>query len=101
MSLSILNNLLELDKQNMWLKYIDDNGYLACIINSVQANNSLLEECFHSEMSDRKIIYVYETKMVKQSSNLTSYKNFSVLFFTVTFNCNFKNTTRSWLFTKE
>ena len=66
MSLSILNSLLEIDKQNIWLKYVYDNGYLACIINSVQANNSLLEECFHSETSDKKIIYVYETKMVSR-----------------------------------
>ncbi len=64
MALSILNNLLELDKQNAWLKYIDDNGYLACIINSIQSNNQLLEECFHSEASDRKIIFLYETRMV-------------------------------------
>jgi hypothetical protein len=64
MALSILNNLLELDKQNAWLKYIDDNGYLACIINSIQSNNQLLEECFHSETSDRKIIFLYETRMV-------------------------------------
>ena len=64
MSLSILNNLLEFDRQNTWLKYIDDNGYLACIVNSIQSNNSLLEDCFHSEMADRKIIYVYETKLV-------------------------------------
>ena len=64
MSLSILNNLLELDRQNSWLKYIDDNGYLTCIINSIQSNNQQLEECFHSESSDRKIIFLYETRMV-------------------------------------
>ena len=69
MSLSILNNLLELDKQNAWLKYIDDNGYLACIINSIQSNNQSLEECFHSEVSDRKIIFLYETRMVILNKN--------------------------------
>jgi hypothetical protein len=63
MGLSLLNNLLELDRQNVWLRYINDNGYLGCIVNSLQNDNNLLKECFHSDSKNHKVIYVYEAKM--------------------------------------
>jgi hypothetical protein len=64
MGLSLLNSMLDLDRQEAWLRYINDNGYLGCIINSLQTDNGLLEECFHSDSKNHKVIYVYETKMV-------------------------------------
>lgn len=97
MSLSFLKALLELDRQHMWLKYVDDNGYLACIINSIQTNNSLLEECFHSETSDRKVIFVYETKMVFFHFKRHYFMQliiFFVLNIKVVFNFNLKKFTR-------
>ena len=65
MGLSLLNCLFDLDRQNTWLRYVNDNGFLACIVNSLQSDNALLEECFHTDTKNNKVIFVFETKMVK------------------------------------
>ena len=64
MGLSLLNKIIDLDLNNTkWIKYINDNGYIACIINSItNTDNQMLEECFHSQMKNDKIIYIFETK---------------------------------------
>lgn len=65
MGLSLLNCLFDLDRQNTWLRYVNDNGFLSCIVNSLQSDNALLEECFHTDTKNNKVIFVFETKMVK------------------------------------
>jgi hypothetical protein len=64
MGLSLLNKIIDMDiNSSKWIKYINDNGYVACIINSIATtDNQLLEECFHSQMKNEKVIYIFETK---------------------------------------
>jgi hypothetical protein len=64
MGLSLLNKIIDMDINSAkWIKYINDNGYVACIVNSVAStDNQLLEECFHSQMKNEKVIYIFETK---------------------------------------
>ena len=55
---------MEFDYEFKWLRYIDTNGYLACICNTISStDNQLLEELFHSELKNDKIIYVFESKL--------------------------------------
>ena len=64
MGFSILNKMIEFDYECKWLRYIDTNGYLACICNTISStDNQLLEELFHSELKSDKIIYVFESKL--------------------------------------
>lgn len=64
MGYSVLNKILKFDIDQRWLKFINDNGYLACIVNTIAStDNQLLEELFHSESSNDKIIYVFESKL--------------------------------------
>lgn len=45
-------------------RYISSNGYLSCIINTISnTDNQLLEELFHSELKNDKIIYIFESKL--------------------------------------
>ncbi len=64
MGYSILNKILKFDTDHKWLKFINDNGYLSCIINTISnTDNQLLEELFHSESNNDKIIYIFESKL--------------------------------------
>jgi hypothetical protein len=64
MGLSLMNKIIDMDiNSSKWIKYINDNGYVTCIINSIATtDNQLLEECFHSQMKNEKVIYIFETK---------------------------------------
>ncbi len=65
MGLSLMNKIIDIDINNTkWIKFINDNGYITCIVNSIlNTDNQLLEECFHSQMKNEKIIYIFETKI--------------------------------------
>ena len=64
MGYSILNKILKFDIDHKWLKFINDNGYLSCIISTIaNTDNQLLEELFHSESNNDKIIYIFESKL--------------------------------------
>ena len=73
MGFSILNKILKFDIDHKWLKFINDNGYLSCIINTISdTDNQLLEELFHSESNNDKIIYIFESKLAFLLSISTS-----------------------------
>lgn len=65
MGLSLLNKIIDLDSNNpKWIKYLSDNGYITCIINTItNTDNQLLEECFHSQMKNDKVVFIFETKI--------------------------------------
>lgn len=64
MGFSLLNKIMEYDYEQKWLRYINSNGYLSCIINTISnTDNQLLEELFHSELKTDKIIYIFESKL--------------------------------------
>ena len=64
MGLCLLNKLVEIDVANNWLNFLSSKGYIACIINTIlNTDNQLLEECFHSQVKNDKILYVFETKI--------------------------------------
>ncbi len=64
MGLCLLTKLMEIDVSNNWLNFISNKGYISCIINTIlNTDNQLLEECFHSQIKNDKILYVFETKI--------------------------------------
>lgn len=65
MGLTLLNKIIDLDPSNpKWLKYLNDNGYINCIINTIRnTDNELLEESFNSQTSNDKVIFIFETKL--------------------------------------
>ena len=64
MGLCLLTKLIDLDVDNTWLNFLSSKGYIACIINTIlNTDNQLLEECFHSQIKNDKILYVFETKI--------------------------------------
>jgi hypothetical protein len=64
MGLCLLTKLMEIDVSNNWLNFISSKGYISCIINTIlNTDNQLLEECFHSQIKNDKILYVFETKI--------------------------------------
>lgn len=76
MGLSLLSKIVDMDQNSKWIKFISDNGYVACIINTiVNTDNQLLEECFHSQMkqSNNKIFFIFETKISLLLSIAKSY----------------------------
>lgn len=68
MGMSLLNKIIDMNLNNTkWIKYISDNGYVMCIINSIlNTDNQRLEECFHhahqATLDFKKYIYIFETK---------------------------------------
>lgn len=65
MGLSVLNRIIDMDSSNYkWIKYLNDNGYIKCIINTIlNTDNQLLEECFHTQAKNDKVIYIFESKI--------------------------------------
>lgn len=65
MGLTLLNKIIDLDPTNpKWLKYLNDNGYINCIINTIKnTDNELLEESFNSQTSNDKVLFIFETKL--------------------------------------
>ena len=61
---SLMNRLLEHDQEHKWLHYLDDNGFLSCLVKSLSnSDNQLLEELFRSELSNDQVVYIFESKV--------------------------------------
>ena len=69
MGMSLLNKIIDMNLNNTkWIKYISDNGYVMCIINSIlNTDNQRLEECFHHAHQatlDLKSLFIYSRQSV-------------------------------------
>lgn len=66
MGLSLLTKIIDLDGGNnhKWIKYLNDTGYIKCLVNSfVNTDNQLLEESFHAQAKNEKALYIFESKI--------------------------------------
>lgn len=64
MGLSLLTKIIDMDSNLNWINFISSKGYISCIINTItNTDNQILEECFHTQIRNHKIIYVFETKI--------------------------------------
>ena len=61
---SLMNRLLEHDQEHKWLHYLDDNGFLSCLVKSLSnSGNQLLEELFRSELNNNQVVFIFESKV--------------------------------------
>ncbi len=64
LSLSVLDAVLGLDVQGVWLKFLTQHGYLQTLCASLQWEDESLRKMLHPVPEALRALYIYESKMV-------------------------------------
>ena len=64
LSLSVLDSVLSLDRQTVWLRFLTQRGYLQTLCASLQWEDDSLRKMLHPVPEALRALYIYESKMV-------------------------------------
>ena len=64
LSLSVLDAVVSLDWQNVWLKFLTQQGYLQTLCASLQFEDDSLKKMLHPAPEALRALYIYQSKMV-------------------------------------
>lgn len=68
LALAVLDRILSIDRQNQWLVYICNSGYLRSLVESLRQDDAALQSLLTPQPPLLKPLYIYESKMVRHTS---------------------------------
>ncbi|XP_029697676.1 nuclear pore complex protein Nup205 [Takifugu rubripes] len=63
LALAVLDRILSIDRQNQWLVYICNSGYLRSLVESLRQDDAALQNLLMPQPPLLKPLYIYESKM--------------------------------------
>uniref|UniRef100_A0A1A8FQG8 Nucleoporin 205 n=1 Tax=Nothobranchius korthausae TaxID=1143690 RepID=A0A1A8FQG8_9TELE len=63
LALAVLDRILSIDRQNQWLVYVCNSGYLRSVVESVRQDDAALQSLLTPQPPVLKPLYIYESKM--------------------------------------
>uniref|UniRef100_A0A1A8DTB9 Nucleoporin 205 n=1 Tax=Nothobranchius kadleci TaxID=1051664 RepID=A0A1A8DTB9_NOTKA len=63
LALAVLDRILSIDRQNQWLVYVCNSGYLRSLVESVRQDDAALQSLLTPQPPLLKPLYIYESKM--------------------------------------
>lgn len=68
LAMAVLDRILSIDRQNQWLVYICNSGYLRTLVESLRQDDAALQSLLTPQPPLLKPLYIYESKMVRKRS---------------------------------
>ena len=65
LALALLDRLVSVDKQQLWLLYLSNSGYLKVLVDSLVEDDRTLQSLLTPQPPLLKALYTYESKMVR------------------------------------
>lgn len=65
LALAVLDRILSIDRQNQWLVYVCNSGYLRSLVESLRQDDAALQSLLAPQPPLLKPLYIYESKMVR------------------------------------
>lgn len=65
LALAVLDRILSIDRQNQWLVYICNSGYLRSLVESLRQDDAALQSLLMPQPPLLKPLYIFESKMVR------------------------------------
>lgn len=65
LALALLDRIVSVDKQQQWLVYLSNSGYLKVLVDSLADDDLKLQSLLTPQPLLLKALYSYESKMVK------------------------------------
>lgn len=65
LALAVLDRILSIDRQNQWLVYICNSGYLRSLVEGLRQDDAALQNLLMPQPPLLKPLYIYESKMVR------------------------------------
>jgi hypothetical protein len=65
LALALLDRIVSVDKQQQWLLYISNSGYLKVLVDSLVEDDRTLQSLLTPQPPLLKALYTYESKMVR------------------------------------
>lgn len=65
LALAVLDRILSIDRQNQWLVYLCNSGYLRVLVESLRQDDATLQGLLTPQPPLLKPLYIYESKMVR------------------------------------
>lgn len=78
LALAVLDRILSIDRQNQWLVYICNSGYLRSLVESLRQDDAALQSLLTPQPPPLKPLYIYESKMVSHDKKLLPFAHLSV-----------------------
>ncbi|RVE72288.1 hypothetical protein OJAV_G00060240 [Oryzias javanicus] len=63
LALAVLDRILSIDRQNQWLEYVCNSGYLRSLVESLRQDDAALQGLLTPQPPVLKPLYLYESKM--------------------------------------
>eukprot|EP00064_Thunnus_orientalis_P003055 superscaffoldBa00000243_g3063 len=63
LALAVLDRILSIDRQNQWLVYVCNSGYLRSLVESLRQDDTALQSLLTPQPPLLKPLYIYESKM--------------------------------------
>lgn len=70
LALALLDRIVSVDKQQQWLLYLSNSGYLKVLVDSLVEDDRTLQSLLMPQPPLLKALYTYESKMVRPSRHL-------------------------------
>lgn len=70
LALALLDRIVSVDKQQQWLLYLSNSGYLKVLVDSLVEDDRTLQSLLMPQPPLLKALYTYESKMVRLSRHL-------------------------------
>lgn len=67
LAMAVLDRILSIDRQNQWLLYICNSGYLRSLVESLRQDDVALQSLLTPQPPLLKPLYIFESKMVRDS----------------------------------
>lgn len=66
LAMAVLDRILSINRQNQWLVYICNSGYLRTLVESLRQDDTALQGLLSPQPPLLKPLYLYESKMVRR-----------------------------------
>ncbi|XP_034032952.1 nuclear pore complex protein Nup205 isoform X2 [Thalassophryne amazonica] len=63
LALAVLDRILSIDRQNQWLEFVCNSGYLRSLVESLRQDDTALQSLLTPQSPLLKHLYIYESKM--------------------------------------
>lgn len=73
LALAVLDRILSIDRQNQWLVYVCNSGYLRSLVESLRQDDVALQGLLTPQPPVLKPLYLYESKMVRLALKVAAY----------------------------
>lgn len=83
LALALLDRIVSVDKQQQWLLYLSNSGYLKVLVDSLVDDDLTLQSLLMPQPPLLKALYTYESKMVRAPKEWFCVSKFELLIYTL------------------